>query len=313
MKKIFLILVSCLIFVGLFNPSIQNVFANEKELVVVIPQAEHGWLAGVAYYAELKAKELGIEKYRIITSANVNEQASQLEELINQNVGAVVVLPHTNELSLVAKKVVDAKIPLIVFDRKVDADYSVYVAGSNPEIGEVSADKIGEGINGTGKVAVLNNPSAGSVSTERVDAFKKIMAEKYPEVELIDMTVNSFTKEEALRVATDMLVANPELDAIFSIDDESSMGILQAIKDANRTDIKYISGAGGSQSYYKLIETEENINLFTATYSPSMIGDAVEQAYKVMNGENVEKDQIVSPTVVTKENVKDLLDEKSPY
>lgn len=315
MKKLMIMLATLLMCLGVCMPTINTVSAEEasKEIVVVIPQAEHGWLAGVAYYAEQKAKELDIKDFRIVTSANVNEQASQLEELINQKVGAIVVLPHTNELSLVAKKVVDAKIPLIVFDRKVDSDYSVYVAGSNPAIGELSAEHIGAGLEGKGKVAVLNNPSSGSVSTERVDAFKKVMSEKYADIQLVDMTVNSFTKEEALRVATDMLVANPELDAIFSIDDESSLGILQAVKDANRTDIKFISGAGGSQAYFKMIESETNIDLFTATYSPAMIGDAVEQAYKVLNGETVEKDQIVAPTVVTKENVKDLLDEKSPY
>lgn len=315
MKKIVKIFISLILAVTVFGSlNINHTKAQDQgELVVAIPQAEHGWLAGVAYYAELKAKELGIEKFRIVTSANVNEQASQLEELISQNVGAVVILPHTDELSLVAKKVVDAKIPLVVFDRKVDADYTAYVAGSNTEIGEVSAEQIGSGLEGKGKVAILNNPSSGSVSTERVDAFKKVVSEKYPDLELVEMTVNSFTKEEALRVATDTLVANPELDAIFSIDDESSLGILQAIKDANRADIKFISGAGGSQNYYKAIETEADINLFTATYSPAMIGDAIEQAWKILNGETVEKDQIVSPTVVTKENVKDLLDEKSPY
>lgn len=283
------------------------------ELAIIIPGAEHGWLAGVAYYAELKAEELGIENYRILTSSNVNEQASQIDEVLSQGVGAVVLLPHTDELSLSAKKLVDADIPLIVFDRRVDVDYTAYVAGSNPEIGEATAELLGEELEGAGKIAVLNNPSAGSVSSERVDAFKKVMEEKFADIELVDMTVENFTQESGLTVATDLLVANAELDAIFSIDDESSLGILQAIKDASREDIKFLSGAGGSQSYYKQIADNEDINLFTATYSPSMIGDAVEQAWKVLNGEEVEKDQIVSPTIVNRDNVEDFLDENSPY
>lgn len=314
MKKLLLMITTVLTVLSGIVLAIPAAHAEDsKELAIVIPAAEHGWLAGVSYYAELKAKELGIENYRILTSTNVNEQASQLDEVISQGVGGVVVLPHTDELSLAAKKVVDAKIPLVVFDRKVDADYTAYIAGSNPEIGKLSAERIGEALEGKGTIAVLNNPSSGSVSTERVDAFKEVMKEKYPDIKMVDMTINNFTQEEALRVATDTLVANPELDAIFSIDDESSLGILQAIKDANRTDIKIISGAGGSQTYFNKIQEEKDINLFTATYSPSMIGDAIEQAWKVMNDEEVEKDQIVPPTVVDKDNVKDMLDEKSPY
>src|SRR5699024_5370621 len=246
-------------------------------------------------------------------SSNVNEQASQIDEVLSQEVGAVVLLPHTDELSLSAQKLVDADIPLIVFDRRVDVDYTAYVAGSNPEIGEMTAELLGEELAGEGKIAVLNNPSAGSVSYERVDAFKAVMEEKYPDIELVDMTVENFTQEEGLSVATDMLVANPELDAIFSIDDESSLGILQLIRDASREDVQFLSGAGGSQAYFQQIADSEGINLFTATYSPSMIGDAIEEAWKILNGEDVEKDQIVSPTIVNQENVSDFLDADSPY
>ncbi|MBZ6526372.1 substrate-binding domain-containing protein [Aerococcaceae bacterium DSM 111021] len=316
LKKLLVIMATLFISIAGINiASLTQVQAQDEpgELAIIIPGAEHGWLAGVAYFAELKAEELGIENYRILTSSNVNEQASQIDEVLAQEVGAVVLLPHTDELSLSAQKLVDADIPLIVFDRRVDVDYTAYVAGSNPEIGEVTAELLGEELEGSGKIAVLNNPSAGSVSYERVDAFKAVMEENYADIELVDMTVENFTQEAGLSVATDMLVANPELDAIFSIDDESSLGILQAIKDAGREDIQFLSGAGGSQAYFQQIADSEDINLFTATYSPSMIGDAVEEAWKVLNGEDVEQDQIVSPTIVNSDNVDEFLDENSPY
>lgn len=298
--------------------SIGQIAAQDDEvandtLAVVIPAAEHGWLAGVAYYAEQKIEELGLENYTIVTSSNVNEQASQLDELIAQEVGAVVILPHTDEVTLSAQKVLDADIPLIVFDRRVDVDYTAYVAGSNSQIGEFTADYLGEQLEGQGTIAVLNNPSSGSVSSERVDEFKRVMEEEYPEIELIDFTVENFTQETGLTAATDLLTANPQIDAIFSIDDESSLGILQAIMDAQREDVRFLSGAGGNQAYFSEIKDAEGINLFTATYSPAMIGDAIEVAYQIMNGEEVEQDQIVEPTIVNQDNVDDFLDADSPY
>lgn len=320
MKKIqkiitsfFLIVITLSIFCVTSTTPVKAQEDTPGELIIVIPGAEHGWLAGIAYYAELKAEELEIESYRVVTSSNVNEQASQIDEVLSQDVGAVVLLPHTDELSLAAQKLVDEDIPLIVFDRRVDVDYTAYVAGSNPEIGEETANILGKELEGSGKIAVLNNPSAGSVSYERVDAFKAVMEERYPDIELVDMTVENFTQESGLSVATDMLVANPELDAIFSIDDESSLGILQAIKDSGREDIHFLSGAGGSQAYFQQIGSHDDINLFTATYSPAMIGDAIEAAWKVLNGEEVEKDQIVSPNIVNRDNVEEFLDENSPY
>ncbi len=286
--------------------------AMEGKLGIIVLEADHGWLAGVSYYAEQKCKELGID-YQIYTSGNVNDQASQIEEAIAEGCAAIVLEPHTDEVSVAAQRIVDADIPLILFDRTVTGDYDAYVAGDNPGIGTESAKVIGEKLEGKGNVVVLNVPSSGVVSTDRVDAFKAEMAASYPEIKLIDITADDFTQENGLKTASDALVANPQIDAIFSIDDESSLGILQAIKDAGRTDIQMLSGCGGCQAYFNKINSETDVSLFTATYSPMMIQDAIATAIDVVNGKTVEKDIIIPPTIVNKDNVADYLDDTSPY
>lgn len=284
----------------------------DGKLGIIVLEADHGWLAGVSYYAEEKCKELGID-YQIYTSGNVNDQASQIEEAIADGCAAIVLEPQTDEVSVAAKRIVEAKIPLILFDRTVIGDYDAYVAGDNPGIGTKSAEVIGEKLGGKGIVAVLNVPSAGVVSTDRVNAFKKEMAANYPEIQLVDMTADDFTQENGLKTASDALVANPQIDAIFSIDDESSLGILQAIKDAGRTDIKMLSGCGGCQAYFNKISTEKEIELFTATYSPMMIQDAITTAIDFVSGKTVEKSIIIPPTIVNAGNVAEYLDDSSPY
>lgn len=287
---------------------------DSKTLVVVLPSADHGWLSGVSYYAQKECKDLGLKDYKVITSDNVNDQASQLEELVSQKVGAIVLEPYTDEVSVAAKKVVKAKIPLVVFDRKVKANYNQFISGSNTEIGSKSAEYLGNKLNGEGTIAVLNVPSSGSVSSERVGSFKKVMKKDYPNIKLVNMTADSFTQEDGLKTSKDMLNANKNVDAIFSIDDESSMGILQAVKESNRKDVKYISGVGGSQNYFKKIKNNKtNITLFTATYSPSMIGDAVKSAHNIMKGKEVKKNVVINTNIVTKDNVEKFVNEKSPY
>ena len=299
------------------TPEGNNTTANpDGPIAIVVPAAEHGWMAGIAYFAEQKCKEMGLEEgtgYKLVTSANVNDQANQIEEMIDLGASAIVLLPHTDEVSVAAQKIMDAKIPLVVFDRKVTGDYTAYLAGDNPGIGTESAKLMGEKLGGEGTIAVLNVPSSGSVSTERVDAFKAEMTKSYPNIKLVDFTADDFTQQSGLKTATDVLVANEKLDAIFSIDDESSLGILQAINDAGRTDIKYLSGAGGSQTYFQKINEAEGIELFTATYSPSMIKDAIQAAKDIVDGKDVPKDNIIPPTIVTKDNVSTVLDANSPY
>ena len=80
-----------------------------------------------------------------------------------------------------------------------------------------------------------------------------------------------------------------------------------------RDSIKYLSGAGGSQTYFQKIDEAEGIELFTATYSPSMIKDAIQAAKDIVDGKDVAKDNIIPPTIVTKDNVSTVLDANSPY
>jgi len=286
------------------------------EIVVVTPAAEHGWMAGVIYFAEQAGAD--IENFRILTSSDVAEQAGQLDELISQGVGAIVLQPHTYELEVAADRVIEAGIPLIVFNRYVNVDYDAYVAGSNLQMGEESARKIGEGLDGEGIVITVANPSAGSTSAVRNEGFANIMDEYFPNIERIEMTVENFTQEAALSSMADVLVANPHIDAIFSIDDETSLGILQAIREAGgRDDIQFISGGGGAQTYFQEIYNEEAMTLFSATYSPRMMGDAIRTALTILQGGtpalDADNQWIIPPTIITRDNASNYFDADSPY
>ena len=304
--------------VGINNDLLEIDPIDIGEIVVVTPAAEHGWLAGVIYFAEQAGRDLGLDNLRILTSTDVAGQAAQLDDLIAQGVGAIVFQPHNPELELAAERVVEAGIPLIVFNRYVDVDYTAYVAGSNFQMGAESARKIGEGLNGEGLVVTVANPNAGSTNIYRHAGFLSVMEEYFPNIELFEMTVENFTQEAALSSMADVLVAQSHIDAVFSIDDESSLGILQAIREAGRTEIQFMSGGGGAQTYFREIDTEEGMTLFTATYSPRMMGDAIRVAFRYLSGETIseldENNQwIIPPTIVTRDNVAQFFAEDSPY
>lgn len=141
------------------------------------------------------------------------------------------------------QKIMDANINLIVFDRKVTGDYTAYLAGDNAGIGREGAKYLGDVLEGKGTIAVMSAPSVGSVSVERTEAFTEEMEKSFPDMKLIQVTADGFTQEAGLKMATDMLVANPEIDAVFSIDDEPSLGILKAVQEAGRTDTNIFPAA----------------------------------------------------------------------
>ena len=102
--------------------------------------------------------------------------------------------------------------------------------------------------------------------------LKELRHRVYPRAGLADMA--------------DILTANPQIDAVFSMDDETSIGALQAIRDAGRTDIKVITGGGGCQEWFNMMLADENQDIWLQSdlYSPVMVEDAVDMALDILNG-----------------------------
>ena len=98
-------------------------------------------------------------------------------------------------------------------------------------MGVASANYIVEKIGTTGTVVALPVPTSGSVSELRMKGFTDTMAQIAPDVEIIEYAT-AFTREDGLKDMADILTANPEIDAVYSLDDETSIGALQAIEDA---------------------------------------------------------------------------------
>ena len=288
--------------------------SGEKvKIGILAPAVTHGWVAGVAYYADARCKELSdTVECKLLTSNNAEEMTSQIDELKTWGVQAVVAFPQWEGMEDPIKSLIDAGIPVVNFDIVIDAEGVYHVAGDNKDMGAQSAQYIVDKIGTTGKVIMLNVPSSGSVSELRQAGFEEKMAEIAPDMDVVTYATK-FTREDGLKDFSDVLAANDQIDAVFSMDDETSIGVLQAIEESGRTDIKVVTGGGGMQEYFKMMSENQDIWVQSALYSPAMVEDAVDMAVSILKGEDVEKEKIISTTVVDRDNCGDYLDESSPY
>ena len=237
---------------------------------ILAPAVTHGWVAGVAYYAQERCEELSdTVEYRLLTSNNAEEMTNQIDELKTWGAQAVVAFPQWEGMEDPIKGLIDAGVPVVNFDIVIDVEGVYHVAGDNVDMGTQSAQYM------------------------------------YYET--------AFTREAGLADFTDVLSANPQIDAVFSMDDETSIGVLQAISEAKRTDIKVVTGGGGCQEYFNMMPENEEIWIQSALYSPDMVKDAVDVAVALLKGESPDVEKIIPTTIVDRENCTDYLDEKSPY
>ena len=286
MKKFLAIVLTLALCLGLCSMAAAE--TTTYKIGILAPAVTHGWVAGVAYHAEQRCKELADTiEYKFYTSSSAEEMTTQLEVPI--------------------QAAIDEGIYVVNFDIDIDAKGVYKVTGDNEGMGIAGAKYIVDTIGTEGTVVALSVPTSGSVSELRMKGFTETMAEIAPNVKIIEYATE-FSREAGLKDMADILTANPQIDAVFSLDDETSMGALQAIEDAGRTDIKVITGGGGCQEYFNIIAANENINVCSALYSPLMVKDAVDEAVALLKGETVDPVKVIPTTIVDRSNVADYLD-----
>ena len=285
---------------------------------VLAPEVTHGWVAGVAYFAEKRCQELkdeGKVDYKVAVSGDAAEMTTQLDELKTWGCDAIVAFPQWEGMEVPIAQAIEEGITVVNFDVIIDTEGIYHVSGDNYDMGVQSAKYIVDKIGKEGTVVVLDNPGSGSVGELRKGGFLDTIKEIAPDMNCPEYAT-LFTREAGLKDMADILTANAKIDAVFSMDDETSIGALQAIRVAGRTDINVITGGGGAQEYFNMMKAEENQDIWlqSATYSPDMVMDAVDMASAVLSGNAPEEAVKIIPTTgVDRENADQYLDANSPY
>ena len=244
-KKILALVIALVLCLGMI-PFAQ---AEAVKVGVLVPAVTHGWVGGITYNAEQYCKELaaaGTIDYKLYTSSNAEEMTTQIDEALLWGAQALVIAPQWTGMEVAAQAAIDAGVTVVAFDMDIPAEGIYKVTGDNESMGVGGAKFIVEKIGTEGVVVALPVPSSGSVSELRMKGFKETMAEIAPNVQILEYAT-AFTREDGLKDMADILTANAKIDAVYSLDDETSIGALQAIDDAGRTEIKAITGGGGCQ------------------------------------------------------------------
>jgi len=289
---------------------------DKLKIGISLPSATHGWMGALIDSAEKQAKELkesdGIE-YVMTNATDPNKQANDVDDLIAQDVDVIVMLPiESAALTPVGQKIKDAGIPLVIVDRELENDAAtVVVKGDNEGIGVNAGKYFVEKLNGKGKVVEITGPPS-SVTEQRGSGFKEAM-ESSGGIDVIASQSGDFSTEKSLEVMQNILQAHPHIDAVFTQDDGMALGVLQAIKEAGRKDIKFITGAGGGKAVFDNMK-EDGLITATFLYSPTMVADAVKIAADIAQGNDPEENIIVKEaTQVTKDNVEEYYNPDSKF
>ena len=296
MKKITIVLLALLVSgVFVFVGCKKKTASQEIKIGVAVPTADHGWTGGIGWWADYKVNELKKEypniQFNVVHSANATQQVNDVENLAAWGMNYLVILPHESApLTQPIKQLAAKGLRCIVVDRGLtDTSFGyVNLAGDNAGLGRVS----GQWLAKTMKAAGLTNYVVMGgmpvvIDTERMDAFFAEMNKEPSLVNLLGGNKYEFANwstQDGLRIMETFLQQYPKIDAVFCQDDDVLTGVLQAIREAKRTDIKIAMGGAGSKVVYKMIMDNDPLVRATSLYHPMMIADGIQYAVDVATG-----------------------------
>lgn len=290
---------------------------ESKTIAVSIPAADHGWTGGVVYHAQEQAKALEARypglKVIVKTSPDGASQANALEDLTTQGIDALVALPHnSDELTDPIRQVKEKGVFVTVVDRAL-SDQSIqdlYVAGNNPELGRVAGKYIKDTL-GTGDVVVIRGLPI-VIDEERIKGFDEAIAGSG--IKVLDKQFGNWSRDDAFKVMQDYLAKYPKIDSVWCQDDDMAVGVLEAIQQANRTDIKFVVGGAGMKDMVKKVMDGDKMIPVDVLYPPAMIAVAMDlTAANLYDHLPVRGRYILDATLVTKENAKEFYYPDSPF
>jgi len=281
-------------------------------IAVSLPPANNAWQAKMldSVNAEVAKDTTNFE----ITVKNAVDDADQLNQMQTFKAGGydmICILPGNGTLMTpICQEVYKSGTKIMIIDRPIEGDqYTVFYGGDNVQCGRNAAKYIGDRLKGQGQIAILRSYVGIPIDLQRYNGFMEVLKRDYPGIKVLVEGDGEFNQQAGLKAMSNILPAYPKIDAIYSQDDEAAVGALTVIKNANRTDIQFITGFGGSKSAFARMAAKDPLYGASMSYLPTMGGRAVAMAKQMLQGKTFPKDNIEPTVVVTADNVSKYMDE----
>jgi len=291
-------------------------------------QAQKGQILGVSlpnltnpYYVAMKksfeqhAAEQGFDARILIADNDDARQLSQVQILIQQGVDAVALNCVSSGPCVASVAELNrANIPVFTINLLPDPEA---IAAQNLKVEQaVQTDQksgglyVGEqllrdiGENGHAVIGIVGEPTSVSANT-RDDGFKEALSGN-PNARFVALVNGKVEETTALRVTTEMLQGNPDINVVFSDTEPATLGAMAAIEQLGRRNVTmyaFVDRLG-----VKHIQ-DNTILKAGAIQEPARLARIqVENIRKFFNGESLQPVINSPPLLVNRDNASEVID-----
>jgi ABC-type sugar transport system substrate-binding protein len=284
-----------------------------KDLTVCYPQlgAESDWRTANSASLKQTAEQLGVKLVFSDAQQKQENQISAMRTCIQQGVDVIALPPVVEDgWDAVLTEAKDAGIPVIIVDRSVSADSSLYAAhiGSDMVLeGQRSADEMNRLLPDGGKIIELSGTTGSGAAVGRAEGFRQNLNDN---IEIIDSQTGNFTTAEGKPVMEAFLKKyEGEIDGAFIHNDNMAIGAVEAMKAAGLKpgDVKLVSVDGTRGGFQLMIDGWVQADV---ECNPLLGPQVMDMALALANGESVERETLTNETVYYPDEAAELLPER---
>jgi ribose transport system substrate-binding protein len=236
-----------------------------------------------------------VEAVVLDAGGDVARQIAQMEDLIQQQVDAIIIWPTNGEAVIPAvRKAQQAGIPVVVTNSNIaEQGFDFVKSFSGPDnitqgsrSAEIMCDKFKEmGIENEARVVQISGQPGYTTAIERAKGFEDRLPEVCPNVTLVETQPGDWNREKSQTVMEAFLVKYDDIDGVYAGDDNMGVGALNAAKAAGRDGIIFVGATNFSVGY----EAMERGEYWGSIYQ-SPVDDAeaaLKTAIDVLEGKDV--------------------------
>lgn len=286
-----------------------NGAGDAKKLVVGFAQVgeESSWRTAETKSIQDEAAARGIELKFSEAQQKQENQIRALNAFIAQDVDAIILAPVVKTgWDQVLREAQRAGIPVILVDRGVEADSSLYatlIASDFTEEGRMAAKFVVEKTGGKGNIVELQGTAGADPAIERQKGFAEVIVQ-HPDLKIIKSQIADFTPAKGKEVMEALLKSESgNINVVYAHNDDMALGAIQAIEEAGLKpgeDILVVSIDGVRGAFEAMLAGKLNASV---ECNPLLGPDAFDAVEKAVAGETLEKRQIVKDEIFTQEEV----------
>ena len=283
---------------------------QEGKKIILIVHGAHAWTTCYTEAFQKACDAVGMEVTVYDPNWDQGNQDSYIDQAINEHPDAIALIPlSADHATQQFKKITDAGIPAFCVNTTPEAEamnYIISYTGPNDWYQmRTLADMLGEKMEGKGGVAYITHNVGGSPYYARCYGPMTELAEKYPDIETLDIQSPGFEASKVKQVVSDWITKyGDKLNAIVLADDsDQAIGAAEACEAAGRDDIVIVA-AGISKQGLDLVKDGK---LYGMSYQTCQgdAGLAVRTISEWFCGIDVNRVNYLRTDVVTSENTAD--------